>query len=186
MGGALVVVIGGVRSGKSAFAERLVARGAGPVLYVATARLTDPELAARVAAHRARRPPGWALVEEPLDPARAIAARPAATVLLDSLTLLVANALELAPARDAPAAHVERVVGELVALARDGQRRLVVVTDEVGQGGVALTPLGRQFADLLGDANQALAAAAERVYYVVAGLAVELRALAESAETGDR
>jgi len=179
VGGTLVVVIGGTRSGKSAFAERLAARWAPAVLYVATARLTDPELAARAAAHRARRPPSWALVEEPLEPARAIAARPApAVVLLDSLTLLVANALELAPARDAPAAHVQRVVEELVALAREGQRRLVIVTDEVGQGGVALTPLGRQFADLLGDANQALAAAADRVYYIVAGLAVDLRALA--------
>ncbi|MBX5489951.1 MAG: bifunctional adenosylcobinamide kinase/adenosylcobinamide-phosphate guanylyltransferase [Chloroflexi bacterium] len=184
MGGRLVLVIGGVRSGKSRFAERLAASWSPRVLYIATARPTDPELAARVAAHRARRPSSWSTSEEPLEPARAIAAASGEmVVLLDSLTLLVANALTHEPPLAAPAAHVERVVRDLIERGRAEQRRLIVVTDEVGQGGVALSPLGRRFADLLGDANQALAAAADHVYYLLAGLAVDWRALA--AASGD-
>ncbi len=176
----LVLLVGGARSGKSAFAERLAAREPGPVLYVATARIGDAAMAARVAAHRARRPTHWRTVEEPLEPARAIrgAGRGAGAVLLECVGMLVANVL-LDTADDAVAAtRLERLGDELLAVARERAAPLIAVTAEVGLGLLPLTPLGRRHVDALGNMNQRLAAAAARTYLVVAGLAVDLRALA--------
>ena len=188
--GDLVLVTGGVRSGKSAFAERLAAGYGLPVVYVATAEAGDAEMAARIAAHRARRPPSWTTLEAPLEPAGAVRAigEGRYVVLLDCLGMLVSNVL-LAEHEGAGAApRLERVVAELGELARGPQRRLIVVTAEVGLGFLPLSPLARTYLDLLGAANQRLAHAAARVYLVVAGIPVDLRALggASGDERGDR
>jgi adenosylcobinamide kinase / adenosylcobinamide-phosphate guanylyltransferase len=186
-GAGLTLVTGGVRSGKSLFAERLVAGLGGGVLYVATGAPGDDEMAARIAAHRARRPAHWLTVEAPLEPALAIRAAPAETrvVLLDSLDMLVSNVL-LAEGEGGDAARrMARLVDELIAVPRQVGHQLVVVTSECGLGLLPMAPLGRRYLDLLGDANQRLAAAADRVYLVVAGLAVDLRTLGQPPASGE-
>jgi adenosylcobinamide kinase / adenosylcobinamide-phosphate guanylyltransferase len=177
-----VFVLGGARSGKSAFAERLAADLGPPVLYVATATAVDAEMADRIRRHRARRPPGWRTLEVPRDvaPAVRVALGGSRTVLVEDLTLLLSNLLvgpeHQAPAVDLPAAErAEARAGqeleELFAL----PAHVVLVSNEVGLGLVPEYPLGRQFRDALGRLNQRAAAAADAVYLLVAGLPVSLK-----------
>lgn len=162
----ITLVLGGTRSGKSAVAERLAAAAPPPVAYVATARLDpgDADHAARIAQHRARRPPGWQTVECP-DPAdlAEILRRTRGTVLVDSLGTWVTGHPDLDPE---PAALVDAL------RARSGAT--ILVSEEVGLAPHAPTELGRRFADALGAVNQRVADVADRVLLVVAGRAVEL------------
>jgi len=160
----ITLVIGGTRSGKSAVAEALVARSGGPVLYVATGSASDdPDMAARIARHRARRPPGWSTVEAGAALAGALATHPTGTVLVDALGTWVAAHPDLDPDVD----------GLLAALA---QRRgdTVLVSDEVGLGVHPSTEVGRRFRDVLGKVNTAVAAAADDVLFVIAGRVMPL------------
>lgn len=182
----LTLVIGGARAGKTRLAERLAARHGPSVCYVATAEPLDDEMRARIAAHRAGRPATWHTLEAPLDPTAALcAAPPADAVLLDCLTIWASNLLlrTLDPDRFEPAEAtraeqaVTRAVDALLAWQAGTRTPLYIVSNEVGLGVVPPTPLGRAFQDTLGRINQRVAAAAEHVYLVVAGLALELRAL---------
>lgn len=171
---ALVFLLGGARSGKSALAVRLASESGAPVVFVATTELRggDEELRARVDAHRAERPPSWVTVEEPLELARVLREASAdACVVVDCLTLWAANALE-AGLDDAA---VERAAVEAADVAAARETLTVVVSNEVGLGVVPATPLGRRFRDLLGRVNAVFAAAAERASFVVAGRELELR-----------
>ena len=184
-GGRFVLVTGGARSGKSAFAERCAAGGRAPAVYVATARVWDDEMARRVARHRADRPPDWQTFEAPTRLGEALerdAAR-AGTVLLDDLGNLVANLLFEVTEGGAPGPETDArldaaVAAELDAL--DAARRaggwdLVVVTNEVGLGIVPATPVGRVFRDALGRANQRLATRADAVFLLVAGQPLRIK-----------
>ncbi|MCS7002530.1 MAG: bifunctional adenosylcobinamide kinase/adenosylcobinamide-phosphate guanylyltransferase [Dehalococcoidia bacterium] len=165
----LTLVLGGVRSGKSAFAERLASP---PVVYVATAswRDDDPEWQARIDRHRARRPSDWRTLEAATAIARRVQAEcpDAKTVLVDSFGLVVAAALGAAdPSR--------AVADEIAGIVADAEHRhWIIVSEEVGLAPVATTPIGRQFQDLQGEANARIAAAASRCVLVVAGRPVEL------------
>ncbi|HEY8489423.1 MAG TPA: bifunctional adenosylcobinamide kinase/adenosylcobinamide-phosphate guanylyltransferase [Dehalococcoidia bacterium] len=184
MAGGLVLVTGGARSGKSALAERLAARLGGAVLYVATAEAGDAEMADRIRRHRERRPPSWRTLEAPRAVVAALAAAPPAdVVLLDCLSLWVSNLLlervpwegEIPPAEaSAAAAAVEAGVRGLLAWGRSSGAWLIVVSNEVGSGIVPAAPLARLYRDVLGAANQAIAAEADRVYYCVAGRVLDL------------
>ncbi len=190
----MTLVIGGSRSGKSAFAQQLAARARPPVLFVATGTPSDAEMEARIAAHQRARPAAWQLLEAQRDVATAVTAAlgDARTVLLDCLGLLVSSLIVTGAPRDAElcldgptvelAAQAE--VEALVALAHDRGIELIVVSDEAGMGVVPPTPLGRVFRDALGRANQELAALADAVYLVVAGIPVELKALAFTLRRG--
>jgi adenosylcobinamide kinase / adenosylcobinamide-phosphate guanylyltransferase len=200
----LALVLGGARSGKSSYAESLAPRLAHgrPVIYVATAQAGDDEMRARIAQHQASRPATWTTIEAPREPATAIAAGPAAAlagvVLLDCVTLWVSNAL-LAASPDTPpdtaqdaadeqpntARAEKRVWSEvdaLLGLYRSAPWSLVLVTNEVGMGVVPPYPLGRVYRDLLGQVNARLAAEADAVISLTAGLAVELKTLAAAWE----
>ena len=169
----LVFLLGGARSGKSSLAVRLAEESAAPVVFVATAELRgEEEMRARIDSHRAERPEGWTTVKEPLDLSRALAAAPeAASVVVDCLTLWVANGLE-AGLEDV---EVERRAREVAQVAAARGALTIVVSNEVGLGIVPETPLGRRFRDVLGRVNALFAAAAERASLVVAGRELELR-----------
>lgn len=177
----LVLVLGGVRSGKSHFAEKLAMRYAAgkPVVYLATGEAMDEEMAERIARHRAERPEHWVTVESPLYIADAIQNAPVTpVVLLDCLTLLTSNWLlsdEKSDQEAALKAELERLLEHLAC----AKSCLVVVSNEVGMGIVPAYALGRRYRDMIGRLNQWLAGQADLVYLMVAGLPIEITALAE-------
>ncbi|MFI6265125.1 bifunctional adenosylcobinamide kinase/adenosylcobinamide-phosphate guanylyltransferase [Micromonospora sp. NPDC051006] len=178
-----VLVLGGIRSGKSEFAESLVSEAA-VVRYVATAPEGDPEdteWAARLAAHRERRPGSWTTEETAGDPRRLAdviaAAEPNETLLVDDLGGWVTVLLDPAhqPADDTA------TVAELAAAVRGCAARLVLVSPEVGLSLVPVTPVGRAFTDALGATNRAVADACDAVVLVVAGQPSWLKPAANAA-----
>jgi adenosylcobinamide kinase/adenosylcobinamide-phosphate guanylyltransferase len=172
----IILFTGGARSGKSSRAEQYAQRLERPVTYLATAEAGDDEMHARIAHHRQSRPADWATVEEPLAVAAALERiAPGTVVLLDCLSLLVTN-LMLAHEAD-PEPVIEQELTTILANTRQRELSLIVVTNEVGLGVVPEYPLSRAFRDLLGRANQRVAAAADEVYLAVCGIPVELKAL---------
>ena len=161
----LTLVLGGARSGKSAWAEALVRREPPPWTYLATAEARDDEMRARVAAHQADRPAGWRTVEVPLNLPGALAAEPG-PVLVDCLTLWVSNLL--CAGQDVPA-------DALLAALADRHVPTVLVSNEVGLGIVPDNALARRFRDEAGRLHQRVAAVADRVMLMVAGLPVVVK-----------
>ena len=171
-----VLVLGGVRSGKSSFAERLAIECGSPVLYVATARASDAEMAERIARHRAQRPASWLTLEAPVGLAAAVRevlgsiSGDEPTVLVEDLTLLLANLLDVSGA-DHAEEQATREVEELLQLLAN----VVLVSNEVGMGIVPPYPSGRQFRDALGRVNQRAAALCSEAYFLVAGVPLRLK-----------
>ena len=166
----LTLILGGARSGKSRYAERLVlASGLEPV-YLATAEAQDEEIAARIAAHRARRDPSWRVVEEPLDLPGALAREAAAgrAVLVDCLTLWLTNLM----VHERP---IEDEIARLSVRIDHLPGSLVLVSNEVGQGIVPTNAMARAFVDHAGVLHQTLAARADTVTLIVAGLPQHLK-----------
>lgn len=168
------LVLGGAASGKSAFAERLAQAPGRPLTYVATARAPDaqspdPEMAAKIAHHQARRGPGWQTVEAPVETAAAIAALPAGRIILiDCATLWLAAQLE--------AGHdLAARADELLAALSAARSPVIVVSNELGTSPVPEHALTRAFRQAQGELNQALAAASSLAVLVVAGLPLVLR-----------
>jgi len=167
---AVTLVLGGARSGKSRYAERLVEASAAYGTYCATAEAGDAEMAERIAAHRARRGPFWRTIETPLALARAIAteAECERPLLIDCLTLWLSNLLL--------AGRQAEEEGRLLCSAlREAAGPVVLVANEVGMGLVPETLLGRQFRDAAGRLNQRVASLASRVVFVAAGLPLILK-----------
>jgi adenosylcobinamide kinase/adenosylcobinamide-phosphate guanylyltransferase len=178
----IILILGGVRSGKSAFAERLARELKIPTLYLATAQISDSEMEERIRRHRDRRPAEWTTIEEPLDPAGALrsalsAPAPPGAVLLDSLDVWLSNLL--LHHEDRPTAEAECLasscIDQLLEVSQQTDASYFLVSSEVGLSLVPPNPLGRRFQDLLGLVNQRVAAAAEQVYLVVAGIPVEIK-----------
>jgi adenosylcobinamide kinase/adenosylcobinamide-phosphate guanylyltransferase len=158
------LVLGGARSGKSRYAEQEVMSSRPPWIYVATAESFDDEMATRIAEHKSRRSLDWQTIDAPLDLAGALAALPrSATVLVDCLTLWLSN-LMLA-GRD-----IETEIRRLEEAMLAHTAPLVLVSNEVGSGIVPDNALARRFRDFQGLLNQRVAARADRVVLVVAGL----------------
>jgi adenosylcobinamide kinase / adenosylcobinamide-phosphate guanylyltransferase len=160
----LTLVLGGARSGKSRYAESLITALPGPWTYVATAQACDPEMAERIASHRQRRAKGWHTVEAPHEIAKALAqAPPTLPLLLDCLTLWLSNRMLADADIDAEVVAIEAALD-----ARAGPS--VLVSNEVGSGIVPENALARRFRDLQGRLNARVAARADRVVLLVAGL----------------
>jgi adenosylcobinamide kinase/adenosylcobinamide-phosphate guanylyltransferase len=171
----LILILGGARSGKSSHAENLAAQAGGAVLYVATAEAGDEEMARRIAHHKASRPAHWRTLEAARKVGAALlkAGGEERIVLLDCLTLLANNVIagsdqELDEGGAQEALDVE--VEALLQAYEDRGGLWLIVSNEVGLGLVPPYPLGRAYRDALGRANQRLAAAADEVLFMVAGL----------------
>jgi adenosylcobinamide kinase / adenosylcobinamide-phosphate guanylyltransferase len=165
-----LLVLGGARSGKSAYAQRL-AEAYGPErLYLATATAGDEEMAARIARHQADRGPGWTTLEEPLELARALGAeaRPGRVVVVDCLTLWLSNVMLAGRDPGEAAAELVQAIGRLAGPA-------IMVSNEVGLGIVPEHRLGREFRDWQGQANRQIAAACDAVVFIAAGLPLQLK-----------
>lgn len=186
----ITLILGGARSGKSRFAQQLAERlGKESVLFVATAEAGDDEMQDRINHHRNSRPARWRTLEQPLNVGEAIRSgwRGEAVVLVDCLTLLVSNILLLPPSESSAAAVQQRVHDEVHSLLETASQlatKVILVSGEVGLGLVPETPLGRQYRDLLGLANQQVAAAGGPTYLMVAGLPINVRALAAASVEG--
>ncbi|WP_278349288.1 bifunctional adenosylcobinamide kinase/adenosylcobinamide-phosphate guanylyltransferase [Stutzerimonas kunmingensis] len=168
----LELILGGARSGKSRFAERLAADSGLAVTYIATSQPLDGEMTERIAHHRERRPAHWTLVEEPLQLARLLREQAAANrcLLVDCLTLWLTNLLmlddaaRLAEERDALLECLDGLPG-----------RILLVSNETGLGVVPLGELTRRYVDEAGWLHQAVAERAQRVTFMVAGLPMTLK-----------
>ncbi len=171
----IILVLGGARSGKSACAEALALAHPPPRLYVATAEAGDAEMAERIHLHQSRRADQWTTVEEPLDLPGTIgrlAGDPDTTLLVDCLTLWLSN-LMMAE-RD-----IDTATADLIAACDQVRGRLILVSNEVGLGIVPENALARAFRDHAGRLNQRVAARADRVLFVAAGLPLTLKARAK-------
>ncbi len=192
----LILILGGARSGKSTFAERLAIKSGRSVAFIATATAGDEEMRERIARHRVARPAAWRTIEEPLDLAGAVlqASKLADVLLLDCITLWLNNLFAQTTRQHESEAEqytagvlfekaalqeIEKLLAAAHALAPG--KTLLIVTNEVGLGIVPAYPLGRLYRDTLGYLNQRLAQASDRVYLMVAGMGVDLKRLHEEA-----
>jgi adenosylcobinamide kinase/adenosylcobinamide-phosphate guanylyltransferase len=168
-GEGVTFVLGGARSGKSRYAEGLITALPQPWVYIATAEVRDEEMAARIAAHKARRAAGWQTIEAPHELPEALHAAPqGAAVLVDCLTLWLSNLMHAKFKIDTMTARLEQALA-----ARTGAT--VLVSNEVGLGIVPDNALARAFRDAQGMLNQRLAACAGRVVFMAAGLPLTLK-----------
>jgi adenosylcobinamide kinase/adenosylcobinamide-phosphate guanylyltransferase len=178
---ALDLVLGPARSGKSRLAEQLASAYGPRVVYVATLEPLDDEMRDRVRLHRASRPGSWLTVEEPLEVVARLSQHADADAhLLDCLTLWSSNLLLASGAGSTPDTARRTVLAAIEGLIAWQERSsvpLVVVSNEVGAGIVPEYELGRLYRDVLGEVNQLLATAADRLYYTVAGQFLELKGL---------
>jgi len=187
--GSFVLITGGVRSGKSSFAEKLADKSGKEVIYLATARVEDEEMRGRVARHQSRRPASVRTIEEPLEPHLVLKKENSLDklVLIDCLTLLLSNRILDDLDRHGAVREGEDIFADEKLLEAAGDRALdyikllggtikgcssdiLVVTNEVGMGVVPSYPLARVFRDLSGRSNQILAAHADQVWMVVCGI----------------
>ena len=166
----VTLVLGGARSGKSAFAERLVRETGRARLYVATGRAWDDEMRERIARHRDERGPDWQTIEEPLALADTLArhAREGTATLVDCLTLWLTNLMLDERDVDAETGALAQALPGL-----DGD--VVLVSNEVGQGIVPDNAMARAFRDHAGRLHQRIAASADAVHFVTAGIPQRLK-----------
>lgn len=173
---AVHLILGGARSGKSAYAEQRASASELPVTYIATAQVYDDEFAARVAHHKARRPPHWQLVESPFNLATTLEehAKEDTCVIVDCLTLWLAQCI--CPDCELPEAiQWEDERNALLAVLPTLKGSVFLVSNEVGMGIVPLGEINRQFQDEQGRLNQSVATLADQVSFIAAGLPLTLK-----------
>lgn len=170
MSGKITLVLGGARSGKSRYAEKLVTESKHPRLYLATAQAFDQEMMHRITQHQQSRGSGWKTVEEPIDLQGALQAHSAVDniILVDCLTLWLSNLM----AQDKP---VDEEYKKLIAALENLPGSVVLVSNEVGQGIVPDNALARAFRDHAGRLHQQIAETADEVYFITAGLPQKLK-----------
>jgi adenosylcobinamide kinase/adenosylcobinamide-phosphate guanylyltransferase len=171
--GSVTLVLGGARSGKSRYAQQL-AEQSGRVVFVATAKISDDEMRAKIERHRADRPKEWLTVEEPLELPQVLSSYELSCdmIVVDCLTLYAANLLE---AEDENQSAIDRRIAALCEALQRTQCAVVLVSNEVGSGIVPTHPLGRRYRDLLGELNQKIATLADDAVLMIAGLPLALK-----------
>ncbi len=183
--GKIILVTGGARSGKSSFAEKLALKiGDGRAAYIATAQIFDDEMSYRVKVHKERRGKNWLTFESPFNADKSIsfAAENFNAILFDCVTLYVSNFICAAELDDENFLYqnLRRLIQNLIDAAKNSDATIIFVTNEVGAGIVPENKLARRFRDLAGIANQMLAAESEKVFFTVAGIAVDVKKISES------
>lgn len=173
---AIHLVLGGARSGKSAYAEQLAMKSELPVTYIATAQVYDKEFATRVEHHQARRPKDWKLIESPFQLAKTLSTHANAErcLIVDCLTLWLAQCI--CPDCEVPEAiswEQERLA--LLEVLSTLRGTIILVSNEVGMGIVPLGEINRQFQDEQGRLNQEVAKLADQVCFIAAGLPLTLK-----------
>lgn len=171
------MLLGGARSGKSAYAQELAGLTGGRVLFCATAEALDGEMQSRIEKHRLSRPPGWKTVEASRDIGKTLGQKISGydTVIIDCITILVANVMgDGSDEQKAESCVTAEILG-LTELLKRRQSNFILVSNEAGSGLVPDNRLGRLYRDELGKANQKLAAAADEVYLLTAGIPLKLK-----------
>lgn len=183
--GKIIMVMGGARSGKSDWSEKLAMALSDNVVYVATAGIHDEEMADRVKKHRERRPTSWQTIEETHKLSDVLmSVHTGDVVLIDCLTLWISNLMldELVPRQgatdDEKEEYILKEVKRLVSTARNNKIKLIMVSNEVGLGLVPDNKLGRLYRDIAGKVNQEVAKHADRVFVVMAGIPVDIKSMA--------
>ena len=177
----LVFILGGARSGKSSYAQKLAQGSGKSVTFIATGQALDEEMSARIKKHRKDRPVNWVTLEIPLNIAETLRTNPIKTdvVLLDCITLLVNNLFMQYVRNDTVDENrsqqaVQKELNDLIACIREQKQRWIVISNEVGLGVVPAYQMGRAYRELLGWANERLAREADEVYWMVAGIPVPI------------
>jgi adenosylcobinamide kinase/adenosylcobinamide-phosphate guanylyltransferase len=191
----LILILGGARSGKSTFAERLAVQSGKRVAFIATATASDADMQDRITRHRTSRPVTWKTLEEPLDLVYALqeASKEADVLLLDCITLWLSNWMgQQAFVDETDDVVLKNTFAESALATTEAMltvvktlgagKTVLVVSNEVGLGIVPMHPVSRTYRDTLGWVNQRLAQDAERVYLMVAGLAVDIKKLYDEVE----
>ncbi|MBN1691010.1 MAG: bifunctional adenosylcobinamide kinase/adenosylcobinamide-phosphate guanylyltransferase [Dehalococcoidia bacterium] len=173
----IILILGGARSGKSSYAQQAAAEKGGSVLFCATARPLDEEMRQRIEAHRLSRPAGWDTLEVADNLASALAdkAESYETILIDCITLLTANCMGNITSGKQAEECVDAEIEGLIGLMQRSRCSFILVSNEVGSGIVPDNALARVYRDALGRANQRLAAAADEVILMTAGLPLKLK-----------
>jgi len=174
----MTLILGGARSGKSSFAEQIARESEKSVLFIATATAGDSEMAERIRNHQTSRPAGWKTLELPRGIGSNLTQPVAEVVIVDCITLLVSNILVSLPEKTHDEVVIDKIrieVDELIAAQIRLGGQWLIVSNEVGMGLVPPYPLGRIYRDALGWANQALARAAQRVIFMVAGIPMVIK-----------
>jgi adenosylcobinamide kinase / adenosylcobinamide-phosphate guanylyltransferase len=178
--GKITLLLGGARSGKSSYAQRLAEESDKSVTYLATAQALDDEMSTRIRKHQSERPSHWQTLETPLELASHVGEIKSELVILDCVTLLTTNLLmqfvtddlvDEAPFTEA----VYKEVADLLAAIRAGKPDWLIISNEIGLGLVPPYQMGRVYRDLLGWANQRLAREADRVIFLVAGIPMTVK-----------
>jgi adenosylcobinamide kinase/adenosylcobinamide-phosphate guanylyltransferase len=173
--GQITLLLGGARSGKSSYAQRLAEESGKSVAYLATAQALDEEMSSRITKHQAERPVHWQTFEIPLDIASHVREIKSDMIILDCMTLLTTNLLmkfekndlvDEAPFNEA----VYKEVADLLTAIRAGTQDWIIISNEIGLGLVPPYQMGRVYRDMLGWANQRLAREADKVIFLVAGI----------------
>ena len=173
----IILLLGGARSGKSAYAQELAGLAGGRVLFCATAEALDGEMQSRIDKHRKSRPPCWETLEASRDIGRALGQKASQydAIIIDCITILVANVMGDGTAAEKAESCVNAEILGLSELLKRRQSNYILVSNEAGSGLVPDNRLGRLYRDELGKANQKLAAISDEVYLLTAGIPLKLK-----------
>jgi adenosylcobinamide kinase/adenosylcobinamide-phosphate guanylyltransferase len=176
----LTLILGGARSGKSSYAQRMAEETSKSVTFIATAQALDEEMSTRIQKHRAERPAAWETLEIPCDIASHAPQIRSNIVILDCITLLVSNLLMQFVKEDLVEEAsfmiaVQKEIEDLIAAIHEHDQEWFIISNEVGLGLVPPYPMGRVYRDALGWANQRLAREADKVIFMVAGIPTSIK-----------